>query len=121
MYVRLVEAPLLRVFDTCEERTTRVPYSSVGGASAALRVGWNRNDPLPSAALTASARRLISAAYMGLRISQAVGAATASGSLPSMSATSWASNVFPFAPTVDAVCDVIPEYVNRPLICVPPV
>src|SRR5689334_11449607 len=109
MYVRFVEAPLARVFDTCEERMTLVPYSSVGGASEALRVGWNRNDPLPSAAVTASARRFIRAAYMVLRISQAVGAATASGSLPSMRATSWASNVFPFAPTVLAVCAVIPE------------
>src|SRR5437763_16424831 len=114
MYVRLVEAPFDRAFDTCDERTTRVPYSSVGGASEACRVGWNRNDPLPSAAVTASARRFISAAYMVLRISHAVGAATASGSLPSMRATSWASNVFPFAPTVEAVCDVIPEYVSSP-------
>src|SRR3954466_2108966 len=117
MYVRLLDAPLVRVADTWLDRTTLVPYSSVGGASEACRVGWNRNDPLPSAAVTASARRFISAAYIVLRISQAVGAATASGSLPSMTATSWASNVFPFAPTVEAVCAVIPEYVSSPLIC----
>ena len=95
--------------DTCDERTTRVPYSSAGGASAAVRDGWNRNAPFWSAALTASARRFMRAAYMVLRITHALGAATASGSLPSIRATSWASNVFPFAPTVVAVCAVIPE------------
>src|SRR5262245_9190630 len=109
MYVRFVPAPLVRVFDTCEDRTTLVPYSSTGGASDACRVGWNRNAPLPSAAVTASARRFIRAAYRVLRISHADGAATASGSFPSIRATSWASNVFPLAPTVEAVCIVIPE------------
>ena len=67
------------------------------------------NGPLPSAAVTASARRFIRAAYIVFRMSQADGAATASGSLPSIEATSWASNVVPFAPTVVAVCGVIPE------------
>src|SRR5215468_8575491 len=111
MYVRLFDPPLVRVFDTWLDRTTRVPYNSAGGASEAFRVGWNRNAPLPSAALTASARRFMSAAYIVLRISHAVGAVTASGSFPSMRATSWASNVFPPAATVEAVWVVIPEYV----------
>src|SRR5204863_2084651 len=109
MYVRFDDAPLVRVLEICDERTTLVPYSSAGGESAAPRDGWNRNAPFWSAALTASARRFIRAAYIVLRISHAVGVATASGSFPSISATSWASNVFPFAPTVVAVCAVMPE------------
>src|SRR5215213_4960176 len=109
MYDRLELAPLLRVLDTCEERTTFVPYSSAGGASAACRDGWKRNAPFWSAALTASARRFISALNMFLRITHAVGVATASGSFPSIRATSCASKVLPLAPTVAAVWEVMPE------------
>src|SRR5262245_24804706 len=100
MYVRSVLLPLARVFDTCADRTTLVPYSSSGGASDAWRDGWNRNGPAVSAALTASARRFISAACICLRITQAVGADTASGSLLSINATSCGWNVSPLVPGV---------------------
>src|SRR5262245_48954335 len=102
MYVGFSAPPLARVFDTCDDRTTRVPYSSAGGAVAAL-VLRNRNAPLPSPALTASARRFISAPNIALRITQALGASTASGSLLSIRATSAGVNVSPVPPVVLAV------------------
>src|SRR5947207_16018466 len=94
MYVRFDAVPLTRAPDTCDERTTRVPYSSAGGAAAALVVR-NRNGPLASPAETASARRFIRAANIALRITQALGASTASGSLLSIRATSAGVNVSP--------------------------
>ena len=99
-YVRFVAAPFTRAADTCDDRTTRVPNSSAGGPSAAARFGRNTNGPLPSAAVTASARRFISAANIPLRITHAVGASTASGSFDSISATSSGWNVLPLAPAV---------------------
>ena len=63
---------------------------------------------MPSAAVTASARRFISAANIAFRITHAVGASTASGSLLSISATSPGWNVSPFAPVVLAVCVPMP-------------
>ena len=100
--------PFTRAADTCDDRTTRVPYSSAGGPLAADRMSRNRNGPLPSLALTASARRFMSAANRAFRITHAVGASTASGSLLSISATSPGWNVSPFAPVVLAVCVAIP-------------
>src|SRR6516162_3720290 len=97
MYVRFVAVPFTRAPDTCDDRTTRVPYSSAGGAATALVVR-KRNGPLPSLALTASARRFISAANIALRITQAVGASTASGNLLSIRATSAGVNVSPLPP-----------------------
>src|SRR5437660_3221100 len=110
MYVRAVPLPFTRVFDTCDDRTTRVPYSSAGGPAVAS-VLRNRNGPLPSLALTASARRFIRAANIALRITHAVGASTASGSLLSIRATSAGVNVSPLVPMVLAVWGTMPEYV----------
>src|SRR5436305_9249842 len=108
MYVRFDAAPFTRVFDTCDDRATRVPYSSAGGAVAALVVR-KRNGPLPSPAVTASARRFISAANIALRITQALGASTASGSLLSIRATSAGWKVSPVPPVTLAVWVPIPE------------
>src|SRR6185312_5679015 len=102
MYERSVPDPLTRVAETCDDRTTLVPYSSLGDPVAAS-VLRNRNAPLPSAALTASARRFMSAANIALRITHAVGASTASGRLASMDATSAGVNVLPLEPVVAAV------------------
>ena len=88
------------------------------GASAVVCSAWdpalsrdvaNTNGPAASLALTASARRFISTLKKFRRISHAVGAATASGSFPSISATSWARNVSPLVPGLLAVCDVMSE------------
>src|SRR5437764_13733865 len=117
MYVRAGPAPLARVLDTCPERTTLVPYNSSGGASAADRDGWNRNAPAESAALTASARRFMSAACSSFRITQAEGDVTASGSLECIFATSCAWKVSPSVPVVEAVCDEMSLYVGRAFIC----
>src|SRR5262245_33146638 len=108
MYVRFDAPPFTRAADTCDDRTTRVPYNSAGGAVAAL-VLRNRNAPFPSLALTASARRFISAANIALRITQAVGASTASGNLLSIRATSAGVNVSPLPPAVLAAWVPIPE------------
>src|SRR5579871_6630700 len=102
MYVRFEEPPFTRVFDTCDDRTTFVPYSSTGGAIDPS-VPRNRNGPLPSLAVTASARRFISAANIALRITHAVGASTASGNLLSIRATSAGVNVSPLPLVVLAV------------------
>src|SRR5438067_6390900 len=37
MYVRLLDAPLVRAAEIWDDRTTLVPYNSAGGASAAPR------------------------------------------------------------------------------------
>src|SRR5258708_32200695 len=107
MYVSVLAPPLVRVADTCDERTTFVPYRSAGGAAAACVVR-NRNGPLPSAALTASARRFISAANIALRITHALGASTASGSFDSIEATSAGVKVSPFVAAPAAVWLTIP-------------
>src|SRR5438552_18497266 len=113
MYVRFDAVPLTRAPDTCDERTTRVPYSSAG-VPAAASVLRNRNGPLPSLAVTASARRFISAANIALRITQAVGASTASGSLLSIRATSAGVNVSPLLPPEPAAWVPVPGQAVRP-------
>ena len=106
--VRLVPAFFTRAPDTWDDRTTRVPYSSAGSGADAC-VPRNRNDPRPSLAATASARRFMRAANIALRITHAVGASTASGSLLSIRATSAGVNVSPLVPVVLAVWVLIPE------------
>ena len=58
---------------------------------------------------------------MVLSISHEVGSRAVIGQLALHRRTSWASKVFPFAPTVVAVCERDPGIVRRPLICVPTV
>ena len=106
MYVRLVAAALgPRVGDLRRADDLGAVQLGRRGVGRVPRSGGTGTAPCRRPRVTASARRFIRAAYIVLRISHAVGAATASGSLPSIRATSWASNVLPFAPTVEAVCD----------------
>src|SRR5262249_34307007 len=99
---------LTRVFDTWAERTTLVPYSSIGGGSAAeARSRKKRNGPALSPALAAAARRFIRIEEKILRNTHAVGAATAPGSLPSLSDTASGWNVSPLPPGDEAVWAVM--------------
>ena len=103
MYVSALLPPFDRVAETCDDRTTLVPYRSAGGAFVAALDPRNKNGPFPSLAVTASARRFMSAAYIAFRMSHAEGASTASGSFASICATSCGWNVSPFTPVTPAV------------------